>query len=179
ADGVVEVPILENQADDKSQNQEDNQWQKFPKDVQNSIKEKGKLYGNRDKLHRKLKKLPSDNEKPTMKKRALIVAEMDAMTQKMEFLRETIKAFEDDKSLTKFQNKMAKERASKGERKLDDMKDIELVKARNNARAYITNRTKRIKNMPDGPKKQKFELKLKDKKAVLLEIEILIKKREK
>ena len=168
-------------------------FNKLPIVIQEVIKQKGNLYRQREQLHDELKSVPKSNKKENIDKRAAIAEKIDHFSKRIDFLYNLQNQFKIKKVVPKEEVMNWNPEPVDTEPKIINhtkLSDIELKKRQSNVRGNITktknqllyraNSKKEKRNpYPDGPKKTKYETKLRKLEFELQEIEKELEKRSK
>lgn len=169
----------------------------LPLIIQEVIKEKGKIYREREQLHEKLKKVFNDNKPANVKTREQISTHINHISKRIDELYNHQLAYEKskklpDESVLNWDPKPST-KSDKNKELMPDhskMSDIDLKNRLTNLRTYITRDENQLKfqsrkkeekanPMADGPKKNKIIKKIALRKAEINEIDAVLKKRQK
>jgi N-methylhydantoinase B/oxoprolinase/acetone carboxylase alpha subunit len=135
------------------------------------IKEKGDLSNQRDKLHRVKGKISDANTPENIKQRKEIGAQIAALTNEIESCRLIINKFQKE-GVVDLTLQVKQKQEKPEEKKLDikSMSGIEIMKKINSLNPIISKANKKLKDMPDGPKKQKLIKKIEADNTLLQQL---------
>ena len=146
------------------------EYQSFPEAIKTMIVQKGKLYSERDRLHRKLKELSRDTSLAAKNERAKTIQRINLLTDQIDDLFNIIKSFRETGEI--LQETKEEEKTDKKPNK------VRLVQMRNNIRSWLSKNKKKIEALPDGPKKTEKSKVLARKLKEKQELEEKIRKEE-
>ena len=159
----------------------------YPKTIQSLIKNIGDLNSNRDKLHRKLKKIPEANTKDNIAKRKETLDLIKETTDLLEhyyqlkdrFFTEKIVPTEED---LKFKKEDKSKKKTKPINPIKDMSEAELIKKLQNLRSNLTKKKNKLlyqsvskkkeeNPMPEGARRDHLSAQVKTDEKQIQEIQ--------
>lgn len=148
----------------------------WPDEILIKIKEKGDLSNLRDILHRQKTAIPDANTADNIQKRKELGEQIIKITNQIETCRLIINHFQANGiidlnlSLNLNLNPDKPTKTNKPKPNLEAMTDIERMKKINSLNPTISKANKKLKTMPDGPKKQRLIQKLNNDSELLKEL---------
>jgi hypothetical protein len=149
----------------------------YPKVIRRLKYEYSDLYTKRSVLHKRMRGVPPENSEQNMNQRALLLQEMETITDRMEFLYSFIETWE------KTGNVPIEEEIWPAKKKTelpDDLEELKRIKKnlqsantkdRNRLLYGKLTKGKKENPMPDGPKRQRLEFRIRKREKDIEEIE--------
>jgi len=148
----------------------------WPDEILLKIKEKGDLSSQKDKLHRQKSGISDSNTPENIKKRKELSDQILILTDHIETCRAIINKFQKDGVIDlTIQVKKQPVESKKPAIDIKSMTDIERMKKINSLNPVISKANKKLKDMPDGPKKQKLIKKNEADCKLLQELKNMVK----
>lgn len=152
----------------------------YPKIIRSIKYERSKLYNNRSILHREMSGIPVNNTTANVKDRAIKLEEINSLSRRLDFLYEFIKQYEQIGTIPEETDVWPKQILPKPPTIAElkkEKKNLQTANTRdrNMLKYQQATKAKKLKPMPNGPKRNKIEKRMSDRNTEIDKINTKIK----